>query len=396
MAVDSKPGGEDRVPRLAPDCDPTRLQITPAEGYLLSRIDGATAWSLLREMGGMSPEDVDRRLELWLRQGILVVDADEKEETPAAAPALPEARVDKSLDISVEVQREILSFGKKLTKPYHELLGVPSNAGIPAIKKAYFALSRKFHPDRYFRRNLGPFMPHVEVIFKKILEAYELLSDPTTRAEVERSLAQSAEPEAGDKPKAPKKARRIASSMSLLAQHKRQREDRKRKAKNFFESGMAAFRDERWLEAARGIRLAIAYDPRHEAFRESFVTVQRRAYEEQGGALVRKANEHWEMHEFEQAGKLYEDALHYRPFDAEITMKIARIAHQVHDDLRKAKEFGVSATELEPRNGSYRLQLGKIYKAAGLKANAKREFETAIRLEPGLSAEAKLELKTLR
>ncbi len=399
MTDASGSGGDDRVPRLAADCDPTRLQITPAEGYLLSRIDGCTPWSLLREIGGLPPADVDRCLEAWLRQGILEVEAEDKEEVPSAdgREPLPEARVDAQLDIPVEMQREILAFERKLSLPYHELLGVPANAGIPAIKKAYFALSRKFHPDRYFRRNLGPFMPRVDLIFKKVLEAYELLSDPTTRAELEKSLRSTGEAESdeGGDGKPARKTKRIAESMSLLAQHKRALAERRRKAKNFFESGIAAFRDQRWLEAAAGVRLAIAYDPRNEAFRESFSSVQRRAHEEQAKLLTRKADEAWEMHDFGEAGKYYEDALNFRPYDAELCIKVARIAHQVGDDLRKAKELAGTACELEPDNPYYRLVLGKIFKAAGLKANARRELEAAVRLDP-MDAEAKKELKSLR
>ena len=44
---------------LCPDSDPTALRLSAAEGYLLSRIDGFTPWRVLREIGGLSPEDVD-------------------------------------------------------------------------------------------------------------------------------------------------------------------------------------------------------------------------------------------------------------------------------------------------------------------------------------------------
>ena len=73
MSNASGPGGDDRTPKLSADCDPTRLQITPAEGYLLSRIDGCTPWSLLREIGGLPPAEVDRCLETWLRLGVLEI-----------------------------------------------------------------------------------------------------------------------------------------------------------------------------------------------------------------------------------------------------------------------------------------------------------------------------------
>ena len=53
--------------------------------------------------------------------------------------------------------------------------------------------------------------------------------------------------------------------------------ERKTKAKGFFESGMAAFREGRWREAAASVRLAIAFDPWNEAVKEAFAEVQHKA-----------------------------------------------------------------------------------------------------------------------
>ena len=46
------------------------------------------------------------------------------------------------------------------------------------MKKAYFKLSKEFHPDRYFRKEIGPYGERLDRIFKKVLEAHEILSDP--------------------------------------------------------------------------------------------------------------------------------------------------------------------------------------------------------------------------
>ena len=62
----------DDILRLAPDCDHTTLRFSPAEGFLLSRVDGYTPWRLLREIGGLPAEEVDLCLESWLARGILL------------------------------------------------------------------------------------------------------------------------------------------------------------------------------------------------------------------------------------------------------------------------------------------------------------------------------------
>ncbi len=63
---------------------------------------------------------------------------------------------------------------------YYSILGVPRNAREPEIKKAYRRLARKNHPD------VNPGDKGAEERFKKIQEAYDVLSDPKKRAMYDR------------------------------------------------------------------------------------------------------------------------------------------------------------------------------------------------------------------
>ena len=263
-----------------------------------------------------------------------------------------------------------------------------------------------------------------------MLEAYELLSDPVTREEVQREVRAA---EAAKKPEAPapeappseiaeEQPPVVESSVEApltppppsqikgpkidprvaarrLKDLRRQKArggfvDRKAKAKKYFESGMSAFRQERWLEAAGSVRLAIAFDPKNKAFRESFAEVQTKAHAERAKALTREAEKHLDMRDYGQALRAFEDAIHFRPFDAELLFKAAKLSWQLEDDLHQAKEWGVAACEIEPENAAYHRMLGQIYKAAGLAANARRELQAALRLDPK-DAEAAVELKGL-
>ncbi len=183
--------------RLAAGYDSTSLSLSPEEGFVLSRIDGSTPWSLLREISGLPPERVDRCLERWLGEGLLEMDG----ARPAAASvacAAPEVSspsegdLDPGLELDLDVQRRVLEFESRLDESYYEILGVGPSAEPREIKRAYFRLSREFHPDRYFRREIGPFARRFERIFRKLLEAHEMLSDPMARAEMEKSLVQGA------------------------------------------------------------------------------------------------------------------------------------------------------------------------------------------------------------
>ncbi len=60
---------------------------------------------------------------------------------------------------------------------YYEILGVPENADDETIKKAFRELAKKYHPDR----------PGGDAEkFKKIVEAYRILSDKKLRAEYDQ------------------------------------------------------------------------------------------------------------------------------------------------------------------------------------------------------------------
>lgn len=73
-----------------------------------------------------------------------------------------------------------------IQKNYYEILGVDKDVTQEEIKKAYRKLSIKFHPDK----NDGD--PFLEGMFKKINEAYEVLSDSSKRETFDFILQQSA------------------------------------------------------------------------------------------------------------------------------------------------------------------------------------------------------------
>ncbi len=71
---------------------------------------------------------------------------------------------------------------------YYTVLGVSSDASAEDIKRAFRKLALETHPDR------NPGDPKAEERFKKINEAYGVLSDPQKRAEYDRYRAMGYQP----------------------------------------------------------------------------------------------------------------------------------------------------------------------------------------------------------
>lgn len=63
-----------------------------------------------------------------------------------------------------------------MAKDYYQILGVPKSASTDEIKKAYYKLAHKYHPDK----------GGDEARFKEINEAYQILSNQTKRSQYDK------------------------------------------------------------------------------------------------------------------------------------------------------------------------------------------------------------------
>lgn len=78
---------------------------------------------------------------------------------------------------------------------HYTLLGVPEDAETKQVRQAYYDLSRHWHPDRFFRREVGEYAPKIEAIFSAITRAYQTLSNDRKRDQYdqERMAKQSSQ-----------------------------------------------------------------------------------------------------------------------------------------------------------------------------------------------------------
>lgn len=177
---------EEKIPRHVEDADVRALGITAQEAFIHSCIDGVLNIEDIADLTVLSPDQVlasiDRLVSLsaveWLE--------------PKASSAPPATELVEHVDIDGVLQERILEAFRRADKLNHyELLGVAIDAERAEIRTAYFALSKTFHPDAYFGKHLGSFKSKMEVVFRKLTDAYEAVGRPKKRQAYDRYLKQS-------------------------------------------------------------------------------------------------------------------------------------------------------------------------------------------------------------
>lgn len=79
------------------------------------------------------------------------------------------------------------------TGDYYTILGVASDCSAGELKKAYYNLSRRFHPDRFYRVEVGDLRGQLEAVFTGINISFEVLSDAVQRRRFDLEKAKKEE-----------------------------------------------------------------------------------------------------------------------------------------------------------------------------------------------------------
>jgi tetratricopeptide (TPR) repeat protein len=112
----------------------------------------------------------------------------EAKEKPAAKPVGKE-QAEKLQDVE-EFQQNLSQIN------FYQILDVPTSASQAEIKKAYFGLARKYHPDLFDRDIALQQKEMIDEVFDQITKAYHTLSDEDKREEYDKELAEES---VGDK-----------------------------------------------------------------------------------------------------------------------------------------------------------------------------------------------------
>jgi curved DNA-binding protein CbpA len=334
-----------------------KIPLTPADGYVLSRIDGTLSGRELLQVIPMVQDETLRSLYCLVSTGIVEflplppkappkpdarpvgVPANARHSAPMAPSAAgntdapsrprpaaspPPAPASDEAAQQREARRvEVLeAFDGLKTRNHFEALGIPKASSEAQVKEAYFKLARKFHPDTHHDPSLADLREKIEAIFIRLGEAYEVLRNPRTRGNYEADLAS--------------RMPRVPAGTVIVGTSEPEPPP----------------------------------DPAYEA----------RLAEES----YRKAGKLFAQEKYWDAIQLLEPALETAESKVKTRIRVLLAKAYMKNPkwIKRAEEQLQAVVQAEPKNVEARMTLGSLYKASGLKARALHEFERVLELKP--------------
>ncbi len=235
----------------------------------------------------------------------------------------------EDVDLPIEWRRYVLDIHPRLASVDHyEVLGVPRSADKKTIKKKYFELAAKVHPDRYFQKKLGSYKAKMEHIFARVSIAYETLSDRDKRPAYDKTLPAEVVSEGVIKvapamraPVDPEVAKKRAAAMEAL---KQRFADGKARAKQHVDLGHRARAAGDFLGASDAYRQALAVMPNDAEVKAAFDEVQRAAAEKLVEANHKKAILEEKFGRWAEAVESWEKVAAARPNDEAVRARLAQ------------------------------------------------------------------------
>jgi curved DNA-binding protein CbpA len=372
--------------------DWSRLDLEPIEAFILSRVEKGMTLDDIFYISGLSKEETCKVIQSLVNKNILFVEG--------FVPQRDES------GLSVEEREKIDRFYNNLSQMnYYQILGVPFDAPLRVIKQQFYYLSKEYHPDRYFKKNIGEYKNKLEEIFKKIREAYEVLSDNVSKEIYKESTSASVteKGKTGTGQHAEDRKQVTMEREEKLTGAKESHTspvlsaitERIKKAKSLFEEGMKFYNEGNFQSALNSFKLSVAYDPFNKKYKEMLAKADAETRKKKIKIIIEQAEIKDSMGETDEAIGLLEEAVQGGCDDAIAYHNLAKLYLKKGENLQIAKNYCLKAMELNPRCGDFHVTLGQIYTGAGLIRNARREFEQALSLQPD-NQKIKLYLEELK
>ncbi|HXV60542.1 MAG TPA: DUF4388 domain-containing protein [Vicinamibacteria bacterium] len=361
-------GDRDRI--LHPTEDPLLLYqkmstLTQSEYFVLSRVDGSSSISDILSLSPIQEEATLRCIYGLLSAGVVELKGGAKPVPPPTArpaeppaaysapsppstevndprkgpspvsspdphPSSPTAGHEESTPEELTIRNEIIDKHASLSEAnLYDILGVGTTADEVEIKKAYYSMAKKYHPDRHHSAHLRDIQGLLEELFGKITHAYQVLSSTADRLRYDTKLRADAEnppPGSGAEP-----ARKSAGAPDSA---------RLRTAEEWFRNGKRHYDEMHFFDAIQCFREAVRLAPtkqHHKLLAQSLMK-----------------NPKW----IKDAEKHFREALTFDQFDAECYLGLGEI-YEAAGMARRAKKMYEQAYTFDPENEQVVKKLGR-------------------------------------
>lgn len=256
---------------------PADVNLHPQEAFLLSRFDRVLSFEELRSVSGLPDTILLRSLYvLWLAtflhrynwagafseeklaqiqsakitpvaRAVPETAAAPEERKPAEPPAeesfKSEPQIKPTLTPEEAEKRELEGYLKRTAKAfnYYQVLGLEQDVPDAEIKRAYFSIAKRFHPDKYHTAETDLKL-RLQESFTHVSQAYDTLKDKKSRELYDFKIRKTAAADAA----------RAATPEGC------------------FDNGKKAFDDGNFVEAIRQFTRAIQLDPKVAAYHAAY------------------------------------------------------------------------------------------------------------------------------
>lgn len=340
----------------------TGNNFLPAESFMLSRLDEPTKLEELVAVSGLRELDAYRVIyglalsgfvqrEYWQNAFRTQAAKPVAGGPQVGAPSLPEVSAGKpevtdhwAQARDKDSEDNLGDFLERLRAAtnFYEVIDVMPTAGVNEIKEAYYALARRYHPDRFHLKSGTRLHEQISSAFARITQAYETLIDPMARSTYDATLEKSRKFEQS----APKPTKAGAGPLSADAGEADPGESAFAQAERNFREGFSALEQGQFGAAITNLAAACRLNPREARFRAYY-----------GRALA----------------------------GLEKTRRLAESEIQ-------------TAVKLEPTNALYRTMLAELYFDLKFHRRAQTELDRALEIDPNSGTALRLlrKLKKLR
>jgi curved DNA-binding protein CbpA len=321
---------------------PPQIQLLPLEGFVLSRVEAPVTLGELVAVSGLPEEQTRQCVYALALAGFLVRDGWSAAclsapRAPGGTPDVAAVNVARAADVvkagaepdapkadappDPRVEIDAL-FALVYDADHYRILGVERTAESAEIKRAYYALAKRFHPDRFQRNADASLRSQIETAFTKITQAYETLHDARARSAYDLKLG--------------------------------------------IQIGVPASSQSSKTDGAS----ANAHLSREQRAAEAFA---------QGLAALKQSNLSSALRLLGEAARLAPQQARYHAFYGSALARDVRTRHQAEAALQ-------TAIKLDDTDPAYHVMLAELLRALGQTLRAERELERALVLDPNHDA----------